>query len=70
MRHEARRHVEIRRLADRDGDHVVSLHELNLFVTPGEGLVRAQGRDQTPTLSVSGVRAAGEWTVVDGLVDE
>ena len=58
-------------LADRDGDHVVSLHELNLFVTRQvKDLARAQGREQTPTLSVSGVRAPGEWTVVDGLVDE
>ncbi len=58
-------------LADRDGDHVVSLHELNLFVTRQvKDLARAQGREQTPTLSLSGVRAAGEWSVVDGLVDE
>ncbi len=57
-------------LADRDGDHVVSLHELNVFVgRQVRDLARAQGREQSPTLSFSGVRAAGEWTVVDGLVE-
>lgn len=57
-------------LADRDGDRAVSLHELQLFVTRAvseEARLR-EGRDQTPTLLLSGGGKPGDWIVVDGLV--
>ncbi len=58
-------------LADRDGDHVVTMHELNLFVrNQVRNAARAQNRSQTPELSLSGVKDPGDWAVVEGLVDE
>ena len=55
--------------ADRDGDHTVTLHELDVFIRRNvESDAREQNREQSPRLSLGGGKP-GDWVVVEGLVE-
>jgi hypothetical protein len=57
-------------LADRDGDHAVSLFELDVFVRRHvTEEARRSNREQVPELNASDGTKPGDWLVVDGLVD-